>query len=96
MKSKNRDFENIADIIKNKQSKKPTAYKWQEMALRIIAELNIPAYKKSSVFKICKELPLQSIESCLNDTKELCEHGDKWKYFFKLISRTESQEKKQS
>lgn len=89
MEPKKRDFENIADILQNKKSKKPTAYKWQETALRVIEELNIPAYKKSSVFKICKELPLQFVESCLNDTKELCTKGDKWKYFFKLISREE-------
>ncbi len=89
MKSKKRDFENIRDIIKKSQTKKPTAYKWQEMALRVIEELNIPAYKKSSVFKICKELPLQFVESCLNDTKELCATGEKWKYFFKLTSQKE-------
>jgi hypothetical protein len=94
MESKKRDFENIADIIKDKKSKKPTAYKWQEMALRIIEELNIPDYKKSSVFKICKGSPLQFVESCLNDTKELCAGGEKWKYFFKLTSQKEEDQTK--
>jgi len=84
-----RDFEDIAQILKNKQSKKPTAYKWQEMALRIITELNIPGYKKSSVFRVCKNLPLQFIESCLNDTKELCTSGEQWRYFFKLVAQRE-------
>ena len=86
-----KDFEDIAQILKNKQSKKPTAYKWQEMALRVITELNIPNYKRSSVFRVCKELPLQFIESCLNDTKELCTSGDKWRYFFKLTAQKEEE-----
>lgn len=94
MESKKRDFENIADIMQAKQPKKPTAHKWQEIALRIITELNIPDYKKSSVFKICKELPLQFVESCLNDTKELCKGGNKWQYFFKLTSQAELREEK--
>jgi len=92
MSSKKRDFEGISDIMKSRKSVKPTAYKWQEMALRIIQELNIPDYKKSSVFKACKELPLQFVESCLNDTKELCATGNKWQYFFKLTSQVNLRE----
>ncbi|MFH1822286.1 MAG: hypothetical protein ABH830_01145 [Patescibacteria group bacterium] len=78
--------ENIKNIIKNKKTKKPPAYEWQDLALRVINELNIPKFKRSSVFKACKENPKYYIEKCLNDTKELCQSEEKWKYFFKLIS----------
>ena len=78
----------FADIFKAKQAQKPIkapAYSWQDLALRVIAELNIPGFKRSSVFKICKEKPATVIERALNDTKELCKSGDSWKYFFKII-----------
>ena len=81
-----KDLENITDIFKNKlPNKKPPAYEWQDLALRVIKDLNIPNFKRSSVFKACKEKPKMFIEKCLNDTKELCQSGEKWKYFFKLI-----------
>ena len=84
--------ENIKNIFASKKAaKKPPAYEWQDFALRIINELNIPNFKKSSVFKICKQNPKIFIEACLNDTKELCKTGEKWKYFFKVV---ESKNKK--
>lgn len=84
----------LKDIIKKGQSpkgtgqvKKPPAYQWQDLALRVIDELGIPNKKRSAVFKACKENPKSFIETCLNDTKELCKTGEKWKYFFKLIGK---------
>ncbi len=81
-------LEQLSDIFTNKRSiKKPPAYEWQELALRVIEELGIPNFKRNAVFKICKENPKPFIEKCLNDTKELAHTGQKWKYFFKLISQ---------
>lgn len=82
------EFKSISDVFstRKKETKKPPAYEWQDLALRIIKELNVPSFKRNSVFKICKENPKQFIETCLSDTKELCKTGSKWNYFFKLIS----------
>ncbi len=79
--------QNFKDIIKQKKTVKPPAYPWQDFALKIIEELNIPPHKRNSVFKVCKENPKQFVEKCLNDTKELCQTGECWKYFFKLASK---------
>lgn len=79
-------LENIRDLLKAKITKKPPKYIWQDLALRIIKELNIPNFKRSAVFKICKQKPRVYIEKCLNDTKELCKTGEKWKYFFKVAA----------
>ena len=79
------DFKKVGDIFQNKQTKKPPAYEWQDLALRIIDELRVPNFKRSSVFKACKDNPKAFIEQCFNDTKELAE-GDSWKYFFKLVA----------
>ena len=78
----------FADIFKAREIQKPIkapAYSWQDLALRIIKELNVPAIKRSSVFKICRDKPASVVERAINDTKELCQSGDKWKYFFKII-----------
>ncbi len=80
-------MDNLADIIKNKERKKAPAYPWQDLALRVISELQIPNFKRSSVFKICKELPPNLVERALNDTKELCKNSSSWKYFFKISSQ---------
>jgi len=77
----------ISDIFANKKTIKPPAYPWQDFALKIIQELNIPPHKRNSVFKACKEHQKQFIEKCLNDTKELCKSGEAWKYFFKLVNK---------
>ncbi len=79
-------FEKIKDVFAARQSKKPPAYPWQDLALRIIKELSVPNFKRSAVFKVCKEHPKQFIETCLNDTKELCKTGVKWQYFFKVVA----------
>ena len=75
----------FTDIIKNKKMVKPPAYEWQDLALRVIAEIGAPAFKRSAVFKICKNYPKIMVEQALNDTKELCKTGQSWKYFFKII-----------
>jgi hypothetical protein len=75
----------LADLLQTRKSKKPPAYEWQDLALRIIKDLGIPAFKRNSVFKACKENDKYVIERCLNETKELCRTGQKWKYFFKLV-----------
>ncbi|MFH1412810.1 MAG: hypothetical protein ABIG10_02170 [bacterium] len=77
----------LGDIFKNRKVKKPPAYEWQDLALRMIEELRIPKFKRSSVFKICKENSREAIEQAFNDTKELCPDGQSWKYFFKIISK---------
>ncbi|HAM87983.1 MAG: hypothetical protein US83_C0001G0074 [Candidatus Falkowbacteria bacterium GW2011_GWC2_38_22] len=83
----NDSFKKIGDLFSTKIIKKAPAYQWQELALRIIKDLNIPDTKKSSVFKACRENPKNFVEQCLNDTKELCKTGEKWKYFFKIINQ---------
>ncbi len=84
----------IADIFSQKsQALKPPAYPWQDLALRIIKELGVPNFKRNSVFKLCKENSKDFIEKCLNETKELCQTGDRWKYFFKVIDSLKHPEK---
>jgi hypothetical protein len=81
-------FSSFSDIIKNKpRAVKAPAYPWQDLALRIIKELSIPNFKRSAVFKVCKEKTPQEIAIALNDTKELCVSGSQWKYFFKIIDQ---------
>lgn len=82
-------FQSMASLFdtgKKISPKKPPAHEWQELALSIIDKLNIPNFKRSSVFKICKNQPKVFVERCLSDTLELCETGEKWKYFFKVVS----------
>jgi len=83
------NFQSLSDILKskNKNSVKAPAYPWQDLALRIIKELSIPSFKRSAVFKICKEKSASQIEIAMNDTKELCKTGSAWKYFFKIIDQ---------
>ena len=69
----------------NHFDKKPPAHEWQDLALRIIDELCIPTFKRNSVFKICKDNHKETVLKAFNDTKELCERGERWKYFFKVI-----------
>ncbi len=83
------DFSSLGQIFQAKQkvkTKKPPAYPWQDLALEIIKELNIPSAKRNSVFKVCKLYPRERILRALNDTKELAPKGDKWKYFFKILA----------
>ncbi|MDP2708750.1 MAG: hypothetical protein Q8O93_01700 [bacterium] len=81
--------EKLGDLLKLITKKpKPPAYAWQDLALRVITELAVPDFKRSSVFKACKQKPRIIIEQALNDTKELCHDGENWKYFFKIIGDT--------
>jgi len=86
----NNGLEIIKDLLGKTPKKKLPAYQWQQLALDIINQLNIPSDKRNSVFLACKKYPRQLIEKCLNDTKELCQTGEKWKYFFKLINKNET------
>ena len=83
--NKGNNFQKLGDLLNSRTTKKAPAYSWQDLALRIITELKIPPFKKSSVFKICRDNSQIFIERCLTDTKELCQTGAQWKYFFKLI-----------
>ena len=80
-------MDEIKKILEKKQTPKPPAYLWQDLALKIIEELNVPPFKRNSVFKACKDHSRIFIEKCLNDTKELVQEGEKWRYFFKLVSK---------
>jgi hypothetical protein len=84
-------FKSLADIFaekqKNKVNIKAPAYPWQDMALNIIKELNIPNFKRAAVFKVCRDLPAHKVNIAFNDTKELCKTGATWKYFFKIIDQ---------
>jgi len=91
---KNEGFKSIADLINIKRSGvKPPAYQWQDLALKIITDFRVPNFKRSSVFKICKDIPKNVVQACVDDTKELCQSGEQWKYFFKLISESGKENK---
>jgi len=79
------ELNTIGDVLRSRQAVKAPAYEWQDLALRLIKELSIPDFKRSSVFKVCKDWPKPTVERALNETKELCQTGQKWKYFFKVI-----------
>ncbi len=92
---KDEGFKSLQDIFLNRAPKvAPPAYQWQELALRIIKDLAIPDFKKSSVFKICKENSKDFVEKCLNETKELCKKGESWKYFFKVVASIKEEQLK--
>jgi len=80
-------MDSFSDILKKRQTIKPPAYPWQDLALRVIKDLGIPGFKRGAVFKVCKAKPAYQIEIALNDTKELSKSGAKWKYFFKIINQ---------
>ncbi len=82
--SEDKGLEKLGELF-GRQRKKPPKYVWQELALRVITELSIPDFKRNAVFKVCKQYPRAYIEKCLIDTKELCHHGQCWRYFFKLV-----------
>ncbi|NCN25280.1 hypothetical protein COT94_04275 [Candidatus Falkowbacteria bacterium CG10_big_fil_rev_8_21_14_0_10_37_14] len=65
---------------------KPPAHEWQDFALVVIRDLNIPNFKRASVFQACKKHSKAVIERAVTDTKELCKDGEAWKYFFKILT----------
>jgi hypothetical protein len=86
---KKEEFESLRSIFVQKKGmkvKKPPAYPWQDLALKVVAELGIPGFKRASVFKICRDHSKEFVERCLNDTKELCRSGESWKYFLKVCN----------
>lgn len=92
------NLKSFGELMKNRVIKKAPAYQWQELALKIINDLNIPNNKRSSVFRVCKQNTRQIVELAMNDTKELCKSGEKWRYFFKVIDKkiTDQNSKKAS
>lgn len=90
------DFSSFQTILAAKKKvveKKPPAHVWQDTALKIITELGIPNFKRSAVFKVCRDYPQNVILAALTDTKELCPSGQRWAYFFKVL---DSVQKKQN
>lgn len=83
----NQGPEKISQIAKKRVVKKLPAYEWQDLALKVIADLSVPEFKRNSVFRVCKKYPRSFIEKCFNDTKELCQTGEAWRYFFKLTNQ---------
>ena len=81
------NLKSMGELMKKRVVQKAPAYLWQELALTVIKDLNIPNQKRSSVFMVCKKYSRQIVERALNDTKELCKTGEKWRYFFKLIEK---------
>ncbi len=79
------DFQKIGDLFGRNKTKKPPAFEWQELALRVVEELKIPDFKRSSIFKVCRDHSKEFIERCLADTKELCRSGERWRYFLKVV-----------
>jgi len=84
-----RNIKSFGELMKNRTAKKPPAYQWQDLALTVIKELEIPN-KRSSIFQVCKKYSRQTVLKAMNDTKELCKTGEKWRYFFKIINKTSS------
>jgi hypothetical protein len=83
------EFESLGSIFIQKKgikAKKPPAYPWQDLALKVVTELGIPGFKRASVFKICRDHSKEFVERCMNDTKELCKSGERWKYFLKVCN----------
>jgi len=77
----------LSFIIKSQQAAvKPPAFEWQDLALKIIAEFAVPDFKRNSIFRICKQNSKELVEKAINETKELCKAGEKWKYFFKVTA----------
>ena len=91
------EFESLGSIFiqkKGRAIKKPPAYAWQDLALKVIADLGAPNFKRASIFKICRDYPKEFVERCLNDTKELCKSGECWKYFLKVVNEERKRNKK--
>lgn len=74
-----------APSVEQKPAIKPPAYAWQDLALELIKELQVPGFKRNSMFKVCKDNTRELVEKARNETKELCTSGEKWKYFFKVV-----------
>jgi len=87
-------MQNISEIFSQKKVSKAPAYQWQDLALQVVQQLAIPNFKRSAVFKVCKENTRDFIEKCLNDTKELANQGESWRYFFKLVDQKDKVQNK--
>lgn len=83
----NEGFKKIGETLNKRGVAKLPAYPWQDLALQIIKELGVPDFKKSAVFKVCRDLPKSLVMQAFIDAKELAKDGAPWKYFFKVISQ---------
>jgi hypothetical protein len=83
------NFKSFKELMVKRVIKKAPAFEWQDLALKIIKDLDIPANKRSSVFQICKKNSKTVVEKAMNDTKELCQSGEKWRYFFKVVQKSQ-------
>lgn len=63
-------MDNIKNLLRPLNLKKPPAYKWQELALEIAEKLTDGKTKKSSIFKCCKE-SAHYAKIAFEDCKEL-------------------------
>ena len=66
--------EKLSQLIKKRTIKKPPAYRWQDLALRVIEELAIPKSKRNSVFKVCKDNSKNYVE--LRNCPDYCNPRD--------------------
>lgn len=89
------NLKSFGDLMKNRPAapQKAPAYEWQDLALRVVKDLNVPGFKRASVFKVCKQYPKVVIEKALSDTKELCQTGEQWRYFFKVLDAITTENK---
>ncbi|EKD46791.1 MAG: hypothetical protein ACD_67C00061G0001 [uncultured bacterium] len=82
------NLKSFSDLMKTRVVQKAPAHQWQDLALKVIQELNVPNEKRNSVFRVCKQYSRPVVERAMNDTKELCKTGQQWSYFFKIIGKT--------
>ncbi|HAR99704.1 MAG: hypothetical protein US57_C0003G0010 [Candidatus Moranbacteria bacterium GW2011_GWC2_37_73] len=82
-----KDLKTFGELMKKRVVQKAPAYQWQELALKIIKDFDVPNDKRGSIFRVCKQYNKQIVERAMNDTKELCKTGQKWNYFFKIIGK---------
>jgi hypothetical protein len=87
---KKENFKSFGDLASKRIVKKAPAYQWQDLALTVIKEMDMPKEKRSAVFRVCKQYARPIVEKAMNDTKELCKTGEKWKYFFKIVGKPSS------
>ncbi len=84
-------MDSIKNIIKIPKFKKPPAYRWQELALEIVAGLPDGKNKKSSIFKCCKQSP-NFAKIAFEDCKEL--NKLYVQYFLKVFNGLDKQQSK--
>ena len=82
----NSKLQDVLNILNKKEHKICIVSNKKKIPLGIFTDEDIrrKLIKKNSMNSPVKgNYNKNFIEKCLDDTKELCERGDKWKYFFK-------------